>query len=198
MGVPGWNEVDCTKPSATTVNGSQNNQLTRKLESLSYISPKAAVKASAIHGQGLFACDPINKGEIVCVKGGYIFDRETLSAMPDWYRAAEIQIASDLFIGPLNEDERAGSMIFSNHSCEPNIGVQGQIVFVAMRDIQAGEELTHDWATTDDDDYTLECKCGSANCRKIITGKDWQKPDLQQKYRSYISFYLEQKIRLSR
>jgi SET domain-containing protein len=46
-------------------------------------------------------------------------------------------------------------MIFSNHSCEPNIGVQGQIVFVAMRDIAAGEELTHDWATTDDEDYRM-------------------------------------------
>ncbi len=45
-------------------------------------------------------------------------------------------------------------MIFSNHSCDPNIGVQGQIVFVALREISIGEELTHDWATTDDDDYT--------------------------------------------
>src|SRR6516165_3310796 len=71
---------------------------------------------------------------------------------------------------------------FQNHSCEPNIGVQGQIVFVAMRDIAAGEELTHDWATTDDEDYRMECRCGAATCRKIVTGKDWQKPELQEKY----------------
>src|SRR5882672_1910821 len=118
---------------------------------LSYISPRAVVKESDIHGQGLFACEPIAKGEIVCVKGGYVFDRRTLRSMPEWYRAAEIQIADDLFIGPLHEADRQGSMIFSNHSCEPNIAVQGQIVFVALRDIHAGEELTHDWATTDDD-----------------------------------------------
>jgi len=165
---------------------------------LSYISPKACVKDSSIHGQGLFAREWISKGEIVCVKGGYIFDRQRLSAMPDWFRAAEIQIADDLFIGPVHADERSGSMIFSNHSCEPNIGVQGQIVFVAMRDINAGEELTHDWATTDDDDYELECHCGAETCRKIITGKDWQKPELQQKYRGYFSQYLAQKIPLSR
>ena len=85
-------------------------------------------------------------------------------------------------------------MIFSNHSCEPNIGVLGQIVFVAMRDIEPGEELTHDWATTDDDDYTLACNCGAAACRKTLTGKDWQRPDLQRKYRGYISSYLEEKI----
>lgn len=164
------------------------------LYKLSYISPKATVKASAIHGQGLFAVEPIAKGEIVCVKGGYILDREALKAMPTWYRAAEIQIAADLFIGPRQEGERSGSMIFSNHSCDPNIGVQGQIVFVAMRDINAGEELTHDWATTDDDEYELECKCGSTSCRKLITGKDWRNPDLQQKYRGYFSSYLDQKI----
>lgn len=164
------------------------------MPSLSYLSPKAAPRKSPIHGTGLFAVEPIREGEVVCVKGGYIFDRKRLDSMPEWFRAAEIQIAEDLFIGPLGEDEREGSMIFSNHSCEPNMGVRGQIVFVAMRDVEAGEELTHDWATTDDDNYMLACNCGAAACRKIITGKDWQRPDLQQKYKGYISSYLEEKI----
>src|SRR5258708_25801078 len=161
---------------------------------LSYISAKAAVQASRIHGKGLFAIEPITKDEVVCVKGGYIFDRQTLNAMPAWYRAAEIQIAKDLFIGPLNQSEREGSMIFSNHSCDPNIGVLGQIVFVALRDISAGEELTHDWATTDDDDYEMECRCGAAQCRGRITGKDWQKLELQQKYKGHMSSYLAARI----
>lgn len=165
------------------------------MPNLSYISPKAVVKESPIHGKGLFAAGPIAKDEIVCVKGGYVFNRQTLRSMPEWYRAAEIQIADDLFIGPLSEMEREGSMIFSNHSCEPNIGVRGQIVFVAMRDIEAGEELTHDWAMTDDDDSEQECNCGSANCRKVITGRDWQQADLQEKYSGYMSGYLSEKIK---
>lgn len=164
------------------------------MPNLSYISPKAAVKESAIHGHGLFAVAPITRGEIVCVKGGYIFDRETLQAQPEWYRAAEIQIAENLFIGPLVEAERAGSMIFSNHSCEPNIGVQGQIVFVAMRDIEAGEELTHDWAMTDDDDFEMNCHCGAPTCRQLVTGQDWRRKDLQAKYAGYMSAYLSEKI----
>jgi hypothetical protein len=94
----------------------------------------------------------------------------------------------------LSADEREGAMIFSNHSCDPNIGVQGQIIFVAMRDIDAGEELTHDWATTDDDAYEMECKCGARSCRKVVTGQDWRRKDLQEKYRDYISWYLRQKI----
>lgn len=160
----------------------------------SYISPKAVVRESAIHGKGLFAAESIAKDEIVCVKGGYIYDREILRSMPEWYRAAEIEVADNLFIGPYQEEEREGSMIFSNHSCDPNIGVQGQIVFVAMRDIQPGEELTHDWATTDDDDYELKCNCGATSCRKTLTGKDWQRKDLQEKYRGYMSWYLERKM----
>jgi hypothetical protein len=161
---------------------------------LSYLSPKVAPRESQIHGTGLFAIEPITGGEIICIKGGYIFDRQQLSAMPEWFRAAEVQVAEDLFIGPLAEEEREGSMIFSNHSCEPNIGVRGQIVFVAMRDIAAGEELTHDWAMTDDDDYRIECRCGSQSCRQTLTGKDWQRKDLQEKYKDYISWYLEEKI----
>jgi hypothetical protein len=162
---------------------------------LSYISPKAEVRASAIHGRGLFAAEPLAEGELVCVKGGYVFGRETLRSMAGWYRSAEIQVAEDLFIGPLAPEEREGSMIFSNHSCDPNMGVRGQIVFVAMRAVAAGEELTHDWATTDDDDYELECNCGSAACRGRITGQDWRKAELREKYRGFFSQHLEDKMR---
>src|SRR5215472_1911713 len=164
------------------------------MPNLSYLSPKVAVQPSAIQGRGLFAIAPISAGELVCVKGGYIYRGETLRAMGPWYQAAEIPIGDDLFIGPVTEDEREGSMIFSNHSCDPNIGVQGQIVFVAMRNIERGEELTHDWATTDDDDSRMQCHCGAAGCRGLVTGKDWQKQELQEKYRGYFSWYLQRKI----
>jgi hypothetical protein len=161
---------------------------------LSYLSPKAAVKASPIHGRGLFAIQAIRSGEIVCIKGGHIFQREKLQEIAARMGPAEIQLAEDLFIGPVTQEEREGSMLFSNHSCEPNIGVKGQIVFVAMRDIDAGEELTHDWATTDDDTYEMECRCQARNCRKIITGQDWRNKELQQKYHGFMSWYLQRKI----
>jgi len=161
---------------------------------LSYLSSKTAVKPSPIHGKGLFAIAPIRKGEIVCIKGGHIFTREHLVDLNARLGPAEISIADGLFIGPMTEEEHSSSMIWSNHSCDPNIGVRGQIVFVAMRDIEAGEELTHDWAMTDDDNYEMECHCGAANCRKIITGQDWRKPELQKKYREFMSWYLEEKI----
>ncbi len=165
------------------------------MPNLSYLSPKTVVKESLIQGRGLFAQTFIAKGEIVCIKGGHIFNRETLREVQKTLGPSEIQIGENLFIGPLTADEREGSMIFSNHSCDPNIGVQGQIVFVAMRDIQAGEELTHDWAMTDDDNYEMTCNCGAINCRKIITGQDWRKKDLQEKYGEYLSWYLRMKVK---
>jgi uncharacterized protein len=161
---------------------------------LSYRSPKAAVQSSPIHGRGLFAIGEFQPGEIVCVKGGYVFTGAILREIAPTLGPAEIQIADDLFIGPRRSEEREGGMIFSNHSCDPNIGVQGQIVFVALRQIASGEELTHDWATTDDDDYTLTCRCAAPACRGVITGKDWQREDLQRKYRGMFSWYLQRKI----
>jgi hypothetical protein len=162
---------------------------------LSYRSPKTVVKESPIQGRGLFAAAPITAGEIVAVKGGHIFDRATLERVHAALGPAEIQIAGELFIGPLDVSEREGSMIFSNHSCEPNLGVAGQVIFVALRDIEAGEELTHDWAMTDDDANSMECRCGASACRKTVTGQDWRRPDLQEKYRGFFSRYLEEKIR---
>ena len=158
---------------------------------LSYRSPKTEVRESKIHGRGLFAKADIARGEIVAIKGGQIVDRETLQRdVTPRLGPVEIQIDDDLFIAPVNADERELSMLYSNHSCDPNIGLLGEITFVAMRDIPAGEELTHDWAMTDNDDYSVECNCGARNCRKTLTGKDWQKPELQKKYAGYFSAYL--------
>ena len=164
------------------------------MNDLTYRSPKTEVRESPIHGRGLFAKAAIARGEIVAVKGGYIVSKETWTGLERDLGAAEIQIAEDLFIAPVQRDHREGCMLYTNHSCEPNIGIQGQIVFIAMRDIPAGEELTHDWATMDDMDYEMECRCGARNCRGLITGKDWMKTELQEKYQGWFCWFLERKI----
>jgi len=162
---------------------------------LSYRSPKTEVRESKIHGRGLFATADIAKDEIVAIKGGHIVDRKTLGEkITPVLGPVEIQIDDDLFIAPVTEEERELSMLYSNHSCAPNLGMRGEIIFVAMRDICAGEELTHDWAMTDDDDYSIECNCSAPDCRKTLTGKDWQRPDLQERYAGYFSTYLSRKI----
>ena len=164
---------------------------------LSYRSPKTEVRESKIHGRGLFAIADIAKNEIVAIKGGHIIDRKSLrEEITPLLGPVEIQIDDDLFIAPVCDEERELSMLYLNHSCDPNLGVRGEITFVAMREIRAGEELTHDWAMTDDDDYSIECNCGAPDCRKTLTGKDWQRPDLQKRYAGYFSAYLACKIAL--
>lgn len=163
---------------------------------LSYISPKTSnEKRSAIHGRGLFAVKPIKKGEIVAVKGGYIYGWEERDLIEDEYGPVDGQIAENLFIGPSKKSEVEGNMLYLNHSCNPNAGVGGNYMFVAMRDIKKGEEITFDYAMTDDENYKMKCNCGSKNCRKIITGKDWKRKDLQKKYGVFFSWYLLLKIK---
>src|SRR6185295_1865879 len=147
---------------------------------LSYRSPKTEVRESPIHGHGLFAIAPITKDEIVAVKGGHIVTRDQLREITPKLGPVEIQIGDDLFIAPVIQDERESSMLYSNHSCDANMGIRGEITFVALRDIRAGEELTHDWCVTDDDDYSVKCTCGTAKCRGTLTGKDWQRSQLQR------------------
>jgi uncharacterized protein len=162
---------------------------------LSYRSPKTEVRESKIHGRGLFATADIAEGEVVAVKGGHIVSREQLrEQVTQRLGPVEIQIGDDLFITPVTQGQRDGSMLYSNHSCNANLGMRGEITFVALRDIRAGEELTHDWVTTDDDDYSVQCKCGSPQCRGTLTGKDWQRPELQKRYAGYFSAYLAEKI----
>jgi SET domain-containing protein len=161
---------------------------------LTYRSPKTEVRPSPIHGTGLFAAHAIATGEIVAVKGGHVLTRAQWTALEPTLGAADIQIAEDLFIAPVRPDHRHGSMLYTNHSCDPNLAIQGQIVLVAMRDIAAGEELTIDWATTDDGDYELACRCGSPRCRGTVTGKDWMKPELQARYQGWFCWFLQRKI----
>jgi hypothetical protein len=104
------------------------------------------------------------KGDIVAIKEGYIYDRDWHERLPLHLGSTDIAIADGCFIGPRRENERDEGMLFSNHACDPNIGVQGQIVFVAMRDIRPGEALTHDRVTTGDEAYEVLCHCRAASC----------------------------------
>ena len=164
------------------------------MNDLSYRSPKTEVKDSPIHGLGLFARTGIGSGEIVAVKGGSILTASQWTQLEIEMGAAEIQISEELFIAPVRSEERHASMVYTNHCCDPNVAIQGQIVLAAIRDIAPGEELTIDWATTDDLDYEMACNCGSAHCRGSITGKDWKKKALQEKYKGYFCWFLQRKI----
>ena len=105
-----------------------------------------------------------------------------------------IQIDDDFFLAPLSKKEHDLVMMFINHSCEPNVGVKGQITYVAMRNITPGEELTLDYAMIDDDDFEMQCECGKPNCRRVVSGKDWKLKKLQKKYGNYFASFILHKL----
>ncbi len=107
----------------------------------SWITPKAQKGVtSGIAGRGLVAKEPIERGEVVAVKGGHIVTTVMLQALPERLQNSEVQITDDLHLVAPADDEYKPVMLFINHSCEPNVGFGGNIVLVAMRDIEAGED----------------------------------------------------------
>lgn len=162
----------------------------------SWISPKAAKgRQSSIAGRGLVAVDTIDKDEVVAVKGGHIVNTAALLSLSLHLQNSDVQITDDLHLVAMRDEEYESVMLFLNHSCEPNVGFGGNSVLVAMRDIEAGEELTTDYALFDDYDGSMECHCGRPLCRGRIEGRDWKRRDLQDRYRGYFSWYLERRIR---
>jgi SET domain-containing protein len=57
-----------------------------------------------------------------------------------------------------------------NHSCDPNIAsVDDEMI--ALRDIEAGEELTIDYTQYSPKIWSMKCNCGAKNCTGIVRGK---------------------------
>jgi hypothetical protein len=159
-----------------------------------WLDPRIALQASPLGGWGLFAIAPFRAGERVLVWGGISYTDEV--GAQEAVRAGKgvMQWDSAVYSVESDEDDSAFKI---NHGCDPNAWMQGAFTLVARRDIAAGEELLADYALWEtDEDYVApwECRCGTAPCRKRITGRDWRRPDLQERYRGHFSPMLEQRI----
>jgi len=164
----------------------------------SYHSPKTEVKKSNFDGLGLFAKESIEKDEIVAIKNGHIFGIKTFEELGGFNSdigRATLQIADEFFVGALNAEEIKDIMLYLNHSCNPNVGKMGNIITVAMRNIEAGEELLSDYATyISYPKFYMECLCKAQNCRGTIGGNDWKNEAIKEKYGKYMSAYLKDKF----
>ena len=157
-----------------------------------WLSPKAQARPAGEKGWGSYVVEPIEAGETVAAFGGHIVPLAVLQTFSDDRQGRSIQVDTDLYLVS-GDTPDAGDML--NHSCEPNCGISGQILLVAMRDIEPGEELSFDYAMCDASDYDeFRCLCGEPTCREIVTGSDWRDPVLQAKYAGWFSPYLERRI----
>ena len=158
----------------------------------SYLSPKVE---SRPHGQkgtcGVFCHKPIARDEIVALWGGRVVSAQDIDRdMPNFTQQV-LQIEDGFFL--LSPQMEPADCF--NHCCDPNVGLTGQIGLIAMRDIQPGEEVCLDYAMCDGSDYDeFDCTCGSPSCRHRITGEDWKRPELWERYEGYFSPYLQRRI----
>lgn len=166
----------------------------------SYLSSKCEVKLnSKIHRFGIFAKETIEFGELISIWGGYILTAEEVKKLPKTIRMYEypVQIYKGFFLGPKKMEEIDDAERF-NHSCVPNAGVKGQNILIARQNIQRGEEVCFDYETTDTQDMNFICQCNTVLCRKIINGNAWKDEEFQKKNDGYLSWYVEEKIQMSR
>lgn len=127
-------------------------------------------------GRGVFTRRHFEPGEIVLSFKGEIVG---LDEVEDHGRY--LQVGKRLFLG-----SSGGIDDFVNHCCEPNCGVtlsEGNIVLIAIEEIQPNDELTFDYSTWMAYDYwEMDCLCGSYHCRKRIKDFKYLPRGLRQKY----------------
>jgi hypothetical protein len=158
----------------------------------SYLSSKLEGRPKADgSGNGIYSLEPINKGELVAVFGGVVYEWDAFIHLPELERSLCIQVEERHFLVP----RPIGEGDYVNHSCNPNAGLSGQIGLVAMRDIKIGEEVCFDYAMSDTMPYDeFNCGCGSVNCRGKVGGNDWQMPELQKRYAGFFAPHVQRRI----
>jgi len=137
------------------------------------------VRLSLVHGYGVFAQRPFKKGEIVVYGDGVLFresdefDDEYALILPG-YESKDDGSEGD----PLYYDLTCQTR-WINHSCGPNTEVDtswdretksAKAWWVALRDIEVGEEIAYDYAFSAH--LAIPCLCKDKGCRGLIVDEE--------------------------
>jgi len=145
------------------------------------------VRRSNVHGLGVFAAKRISKGTRIIE---YVGERVSHDEADRRYEEKDANDSHTfLFIVDSKTVIDAGvdgnDARFFNHSCDPNCEstVEKRRVYIeALRDIDAGAELTYDYQIQreDDDpdniDEVFACRCGFPQCRGTMLWPTERKP----------------------
>ena len=167
----------------------------------SWMNPKLEVRDTTKYGAGIYAIAPIAHNETLIVMGGYIIDIEAENKLDEFQIDKPIEISEEFSFCPMKpSDMPLMPQHYVNHSCTPNTGFKGSNFMVAMRDIEAGEEILYDYAmiiaSNDDSEnyFEMQCECETEQCRKVINEEGWMDTVLQERYAGYFQYYIEKKI----
>lgn len=136
-----------------------------------YACFKLRVSESKIHRWGVYAGERIPaKRKVIEYTGERISRKETK-------RRAESTDLIYLFTVDsywcLDGSVGGSGAEYVNHSCDPNLRAwvfKGHILYMSLREIQPGEELTIDY-NFDKDVERIPCSCGTPKCRGTINVK---------------------------
>lgn len=142
---------------------------------------KIIVKKSNIEGNGIFATAHIKRGELICVFSG---KRLSIAQLRKKYQKGEERVSDPLQINDRQYLDLDEPYIFFNHSCQPNATVVDKQRLIAVRNIEAGEEITFDYSVTEWTDasfkewtdpeqknyqkWLMNCYCGASACRQQV------------------------------
>jgi hypothetical protein len=137
------------------------------------------LRPSSIQGRGAFATRAIRKGARIIE---YVGERISQAVADERYDDTAMS-RHHTFLFNVDEDtvidaaHEGNDARFINHSCAPNCQafLEGDRIFIyALRDINAGEELSYDYGYDRTEDMGPEeealyvCRCGAPTCRGTI------------------------------
>ncbi|MFZ3377152.1 MAG: SET domain-containing protein-lysine N-methyltransferase [Chthoniobacterales bacterium] len=134
------------------------------------------VRASRVHGLGVFATKSIRKGtRIIEYTGKRVLWNDVPDDLDDPHT---FLFGLDDGIHVIDPAIGGNEARWINHSCQPNceaIEEEDERVFIyALRDLRPGEELFYDYALEMDEPVTeqlkkdCECFCGVPECRRTM------------------------------
>lgn len=127
-------------------------------------------------GKGLFAKKDIPANTVICTVTGPELSFDESIGLGE-RESHSLQIDKDKYI--LCQPP----FLYSNHSCEPNSGLNANFELVSLRKIKAGEEIFWDYSTSMlERHWTMNCLCGAKNCRKTVTDFDLLPEEVQADY----------------
>jgi SET domain-containing protein len=137
------------------------------------------VRRSGVHGKGVYALQPIARGErIVEYTGQLITWKEALRRHPHDPDDPNHTFYFHIDDGRVIDGKYGRNAAkWINHSCQPNCEtdeIDGRVYIKARRAIKPGEELNYDYALVLDGRHTaklkkeFECRCGSRKCRGTL------------------------------
>lgn len=126
------------------------------------------IRNSRIYGRGCFTLSPLKaRRKIATFAGELVRGKRRIAArILQQQERGVIKVIELHDALAIDGDVGGDATAHINHSCSPNAFMRvvpgERVAFFALRDIEAGEEITMDYR---DPDHPKVCECGAEQCR---------------------------------